>query len=178
MGSRVVDPERDRVPMIEGLPVLDHVESAGAPTMGTSGKPVGAAAVVSTGGSMGLLRLPFDARSRSRLRARLEDGTEVALVLPRGTVLRDGAVVSGAGLRVRVLAAEEDVLEVRARMPIALARAAYHLGNRHVPVQVGADRLLLGYDAVLADMLVGLGATLIRTWSPFEPEGGAYGHGH
>ncbi len=178
MGSRVVDPERDRVPMIEGLPVLDHVESAGAPTMGTSGKPVGAAAVVSTGGSMGLLRLPFDARSRSRLRARLEDGTEVALVLPRGTVLRDGAVVSGAGLRVRVLAAEEDVLEVRARTPIALARAAYHLGNRHVPVQVGADRLLLGYDAVLADMLVGLGATLIRTWSPFEPEGGAYGHGH
>ena len=178
MGSRVVDPERDRVPMIEGLPVLDHVESAGAPTMGTSGKPVGAAAVVSTGGSMGLLRLPFDARSRSRLRARLEDGTEVALVLPRGTVLRDGAVVSGAGLRVRVLAAEEDVLEVRARTPIALARAAYHLGNRHVPVQVGEDRLLLGYDAVLADMLVGLGATLIRTWSPFEPEGGAYGHGH
>ena len=68
MGSRVVDPERDRVPMIEGLPVLDHVESAGAPTMGTSGKPVGAAAVVSTGGSMGLLRLPFDARSRRRLR--------------------------------------------------------------------------------------------------------------
>ncbi len=178
MGSRVVDPERDRVPMIEGLPVLDHVESAGAPTMGTSGTPVGAAAVVSTGGSMGLLRLPFDARSRSRLRARLEDGTEVALVLPRGTVLRDGAVVSGAGLRVRVLAAEEDVLEVRARTPIALARAAYHLGNRHVPVQVGEDRLLLGYDAVLADMLVGLGATLIRTWSPFEPEGGAYGHGH
>jgi urease accessory protein len=162
MGSRVIDPERDRVPAIEGLPVLDRVEtSACAPDA-----PVG------------VLRLPFDARSRSRLRARLEDGTEVALVLPRGTVLRDGAIVSGAGLRVRVLAADEDVLEVRADSPIALARVAYHLGNRHVPVEVGADRLLLGYDSVLADMLIGLGARLSRTWSPFEPEGGAYGHGH
>ena len=163
MGGRGVDPERDRVPMIEGLPVLDRLETAGA----------GVAAQ-----AMGALRLPFDARSRSRLRAQLEDGTEVALVLPRGTVLRDGAVISGAGLRVRVLAADEDVLEVRASSPIALARAAYHLGNRHVPVQVCEDRLLLGYDPVLADMLVGLGARLSRTWSPFEPEGGAYGHGH
>ena len=163
MGSRVVDPERDRVAMIEGLPVLDRLEAAATDVAGES---------------TGALRLPFDARSRSRLRARLEDGTEVALVLPRGTVLRDGAVISGAGLRVRVLAADEDVLEVRAGSPIALARVAYHLGNRHVPVQVCEDRLLLGYDPVLADMLVGLGARLSRTWSPFEPEGGAYGHGH
>jgi hypothetical protein len=102
MGSRVVDPERDRVPMIEGLPVLDRLEAAAT---GVAGE------------SMGALRLPFDARSRSRLRARLEDGTEVALVLPRGTVLRDGAVISGAGLRVRVLrcASVAHLVAVRAR---------------------------------------------------------------
>ncbi len=159
MGSRVIDPARDAVPVIEGLPVLDQVLSSATPTTHR-------------------LRLPFDARSRSRLRARLEDGPEVALVLPRGTVLRGGAVVAGSGWVVGIEAADEDVLEVRATSALALARAAYHLGNRHVPVQVCEDRLVLGYDAVLADMLVGLGASLLRTWAPFEPEGGAYGHGH
>jgi len=125
------------------------------------------------------LRLPFELRARSRLRARLSSGEEVALLLPRGTVLRDGAVVAGSGLVVRVRAAEEDVIEVRAPDPQALARAAYHLGNRHVPVQVGPGTLLLGYDPVLVDMLVRLGVSARRTWAPFEPEAGAYGgHGH
>ena len=159
MGMRIVDPDRERPPEIAGLPLLDRVE-------GTSGECAAA------------LRLPFDARSRSRLRARLDDGREVAVVLPRGTVLRHGTVIAGGELRVRVEAADEDVLEVRAGSELGLLRAAYHLGNRHVPVQVLADRLVLGYDPVLADMLAGLGATLRRTWAPFEPEGGAYGHGH
>jgi len=70
------------------------------------------------------------------------------------------------------------VVEVRAADPASLVRAAYHLGNRHVPVQVCADHLLFGYDAVLVDMLVRMGASTRRTWSPFEPEAGAYGHGH
>jgi urease accessory protein len=159
MGMRIVDPDRERPPEIAGLPLLDRVEA-------TPGECAAA------------LRLPFDARSRSRLRARLDDGREVAVVLPRGTVLRHGTVIAGGELRVRVEAADEDVLEVRAGSGLDLLRAAYHLGNRHVPVQVLADRLVLGYDPVLADMLVGLGATLRRTWAPFEPEGGAYGHGH
>ncbi len=188
MGARVIDPDRDRPPVIEGLPVLDRLEPAaalpGAAGLGVAGLGVaGLGAGAKPPGAQGRpvdaeLRLPFDARSRSRLRARLDTGVEVALVLPRGTVLRDGAVVTGSGLRVRVLAADEDVLEVRASSAIELARAAYHLGNRHVPVQVCADRLVLGYDAVLADMLVGLGTRLTRTWLPFEPEGGAYGAVH
>jgi urease accessory protein len=159
MGSRIERPVE--VPVLPaGLPLLERLEPAGAP-------------------ADRVLRLPFDARSRSRLRARLEDGTEVGLVLPRGSVLRHGAVVSGAGLRVRIEAAQEDVLEVRCPSPLALLRAAYHLGNRHVPVQVEPERLLLGYDAVLSDMLVGLGASVRRTWAPFEPEAGAYGgHAH
>ena len=71
------------------------------------------------------------------------------------------------------------LLEVRCETPLALARAAYHLGNRHVAVQIDGDRLLLGYDPVLADMLVGMGAPIRRLWSPFEPEAGAYGgHAH
>ena len=168
MGSRIIDPDTERPPAIDGLPVLDRVDDPGG--TGGPGGPGGTADRV--------LRLPFDARARSRLRARLVDGLEVALVLPRGTVLRHGAVVTGSGLRVRIEAADEDVLEVRAASAQALARAAYHLGNRHVPVQVVDDRLVLGYDSVLADMLVGLGARIIRTWAPFEPEAGAYGHGH
>ena len=159
MGSRIIDPDTERPPSTDGLPVLDRVGDPGEP-------------------ADRVLRLPFDARARSRLRARLVDGPEVALVLPRGTVLRHGAVVTGSGLRVRIEAADEDVIEVRAASAQALARAAYHLGNRHVPVQVVDDRLVLGYDSVLADMLVGLGARITRTWAPFEPEAGAYGHGH
>lgn len=124
------------------------------------------------------LELPFDLRSRSRLRARLSTGEEVALVLPRGTVLRDGALLAGDGLRVRVRAAPEDLLEVRAPAGGSLARLAYHLGNRHVPVEVGADRLWLGHDHVLAEMLAGLQAGLTRVRRPFEPEHGAYGGGH
>ncbi len=124
------------------------------------------------------LCLPFGARSRSRLRATLSDGREVALLLPRGSVLRGGALIAGVDLVVRVVAADEDLVEVRADSATALARAAYHLGNRHVPVEVGDGVLKLEYDSVLVDMLVGLGVRIRRTWSPFEPEHGAYGGGH
>ena len=60
----------------------------------------------------------------------------------------------------------------------ALARAAYHLGNRHVPLQIAGDRLVIGYDPVLVDMLIGLGVRTQRTWAPFEPEAGAYAAHH
>lgn len=125
------------------------------------------------------LVLPFGERSKSRLRAVLDTGEEAALFLPRGTVLRGGdLLVAEDGTFVEVLAAPESVLEVRAADPHALMRAAYHLGNRHTPVEVGRDYLRLEYDAVLADMLGRLGVTVARAELPFEPEAGAYGGGH
>ena len=150
---------------------LVRVVEPGGPAAGDASAPAGAQALPT-------LELAFDLRSRSRLRARLSTGEEVALVLPRGTVLRDGALLAGDGLRVRVCAAPEDLLEVRAPAGGSLARLAYHLGNRHVPVEVGVDRLWLGYDHVLAEMLAGLQAGLARVRRPFEPEHGAYGGGH
>jgi len=162
---RIVDPDAERPPEVAGLPVLDRVLTAQE-------------AVQAHGGVDAELALPFDARSRSRLRARLADGRDVALVLPRGTVLRGGALIEGSGMRVRVTAADEDVLEVRAPDATTLARAAYHLGNRHVPLEVSAERLVLGYDPVLVDMLVGLGVRVQRCWAPFEPEAGAYASHH
>jgi urease accessory protein len=125
------------------------------------------------------LTLDFDARRKSRLAATLDSGEEVALVLPRGTVLCDGDVlVAQDGGLVRVVAAAETVLMVTARDRLTLTRAAYHLGNRHTPVEVGADYLKLEYDPVLADMLKRIGALVEQVTLPFQPESGAYGGGH
>lgn len=125
------------------------------------------------------LVLPFAERSKSRLRAVLDNGDEAALFLARGTVLRGGdLLVAEDGSFVEVQAAAEAVLEVRAEDPHALMRAAYHLGNRHTPVEIGRDYLRLEYDAVLADMLQRLGVRAERAELPFEPEAGAYGGGH
>lgn len=125
------------------------------------------------------LTLPYDARCKSRLAATLDNGEEVALVLPRGTVLADGDVlVADDGALVRIVAAAEAVLLVRAADTLTLTRAAYHLGNRHTPVEVGADYLKLEADPVLEDMLRRLGATVERATLPFQPEAGAYGGGH
>lgn len=125
------------------------------------------------------LVLPFGDRSKSRLRAALDNGSEAALFLPRGTVLRGGdLLVAEDGTFVEVQAAAESVLQVTAADPLALMRAAYHLGNRHTPVEVGRDYLRLEYDPVLADMLTRLGVRIERAELPFEPEAGAYGGGH
>jgi len=125
------------------------------------------------------LTLAFDARCKSRLAATLDSGEDVALLLPRGTVLRDGDVlVADDGGLVRVVAAPESVLYVRAPDVLTLTRAAYHLGNRHTPVEVGVDYLKLEYDPVLADMLKRLGALVDQVEMPFQPETGAYGGGH
>ncbi|VVD69464.1 urease accessory protein UreE [Pandoraea communis] len=125
------------------------------------------------------LVLPFDARSKSRLRATLETGEDVALFLPRGTVLRGGDVlVADDGGLIRVEAAAETVLLVTAATALALARAAYHLGNRHTPVEVGDGYLKLEFDPVLRDMLLRLDVDVAEALMPFEPEAGAYGGGH
>jgi urease accessory protein len=125
------------------------------------------------------LVLPFEVRQKSRLRTAVEGGEEIALFLPRGTVLRDGdCLQADDGRVVRVRAAEENLLEARCADPDSLARAAYHLGNRHTPVQVGEGWLRLAADDVLAGMLRGLGATVTPLRAPFEPEAGAYAAGH
>ncbi|MFL9914553.1 urease accessory protein UreE [Paraburkholderia fungorum] len=125
------------------------------------------------------LTLAFDDRRKSRLAATLDNGEDVALLLPRGTVLRDGDVlVADDGGLVRVVAAPETVLYVRAKDALTLTRAAYHLGNRHTPVEVGADYLKLEYDPVLGDMLKRIGASVDQVSMPFQPESGAYGGGH
>jgi len=125
------------------------------------------------------LTLAFDERRKSRLAATLDNGEDVALLLPRGTVLRDGDVlVADDGGLVCIVAKPQAVLLVRANDALTLTRSAYHLGNRHTPVEVGADYLKLEYDPVLADMLERIGATLEQASLPFQPEAGAYGGGH
>jgi urease accessory protein len=125
------------------------------------------------------LTLAYDARCKSRLAATLDNGEEAAVVLPRGTILHDGDVlVAQDGGLVRVVAAAEAVLLVTAHDRLTLTRAAYHLGNRHTPVEIGSDCLKLEADPVLEDMLRRLGAKVERAELPFQPEAGAYGGGH
>lgn len=125
------------------------------------------------------LVLPFDLRRKSRLRTALTDGTEVALFLPRGSVLRDGDLLEAEdGTLIRVQSAPENILLVTAATPYALTRAAYHLGNRHTPVELGENFLKLEVDPVLREMLLQLGVTVREETSPFQPEGGAYRGGH
>jgi urease accessory protein len=127
----------------------------------------------------GQLRLPFELRQKSRLRTKLLSGEEVALMLPRGEILRGGDLVAASdGRAIEVLAEPEKLLHIESA---ELARVAYHLGNRHVPVQVGAGFLRIAADHVLAEMVKQLGARVSSIEAPFEPEGGAYtsgGHGH
>lgn len=127
----------------------------------------------------GSLKLTFDSRQRTRLRTQLASGEEVALALPRGEILRGGdLVVASDGRVIEVIAESEKVLHVTCASPEALTRAAYHLGNRHVPVEVGAGYLRIAADHVLEQMLRGLGATIAAMDAAFEPEAGAYGGGH
>jgi urease accessory protein len=126
------------------------------------------------------LVLTCDQRRRSRLRTRLLDGTEVALRLPRGTVLRHGDHLrTTSGLVVRVVAAAEPVSTVSSPDARTLARACYHLGNRHVAVEVGDGWARYRHDHVLDHMVASLGLAVCVEEAPFEPEAGAYGgHGH
>lgn len=133
------------------------------------------------------LELSFELRCKSRLLTHLEGGEEVGLFLERGTVLRAGDRLLGEdGRVVEVAAAAEAVTEARADNPVLLAKAAYHLGNRHVPVEVGPGCLRFGRDHVLGEMVRGLGLAVTELEATFEPESGAYGghgghahpHGH
>lgn len=125
---------------------------------------------------MDRLVLTFDERQKSRLRARSEGGEEVALLLERGKVRRGGERVTATDGKVyEIVAMREKLLHIESD---ALVRVAYHLGNRHIPVQVGAGFLRIAEDHVLEQMVKGLGAKVTHVEAPFEPETGAYGGGH
>ena len=125
------------------------------------------------------LTLPFEQRQKSRLRIRLDNGQDAGLFLPRGTVLRHGdRLRATSGLVVEVRAAPEAVSTARADDALLLARAAYHLGNRHVALHLGPGWLRYPHDHVLDNMARELGLTVNREQAPFEPEAGAYGGGH
>jgi urease accessory protein len=122
------------------------------------------------------LTLPFELRQKSRLRAKTDSGEEIALILPRGRVLRGGDRVTATdGREVEIVAAPEKLLHIEST---DLARVAYHLGNRHVPLQVGEGFLRIAEDHVLEEMARKLGARVSHVEAPFEPEAGAYGHQH
>jgi urease accessory protein len=133
------------------------------------------------------LRLPLsaDQRTSSRGHRRSACGRDLVLQLPRGVALEPGEVLLShdAIVAVRVEAAPEALLRVRSVDPLALLQAAYHLGNRHVAMELHADQLLLLQDSVLEDLLRQRGLSVERLQAPFQPEAGAYagasaGHGH
>ena len=125
------------------------------------------------------LTLPFELRQKSRLKATLDNGTEVGLMLQRGGLLRGGDLLRAEdGTVIKVVSAAESVSKVTHPDPLMLMRASYHLGNRHVPLQIAKDYLCYTHDHVLDEMVMGLGLQVVCVIAPFEPEGGAYGGGH
>lgn len=123
--------------------------------------------------------LDFENRHRRRIRMRGEGGLEFLLDLPETTALRNGdGLLLEDGRIVEVKAADEPLSEVAVHDPSELARLAWHLGNRHLPVQFSGDRLLVARDHVIDEMLQSLGAQVKHVDAPFDPEGGAYTTGH
>ena len=128
------------------------------------------------------IELDWDVRQKSRFAATDSLGRDLAIFLPRGQAVRGGDVlVAEDGSLIRVIAAPQKVLRITAcaqhGSPFDLMRAAYHLGNRHVPIEQQPDHLKIEPDHVLADMLRSMHMTVVEADLPFEPEGGAYG-GH
>ena len=130
------------------------------------------------------VELDWDVRQKSRFDATDSAGRSLGIFLPRGTVVRGGDVlVAEDGSLVRVTAAPQSVLKIthcpEHGTPYDLIRAAYHLGNRHVPIELKPDHLKIEPDHVLADMLRAMHMTVLTVHEAFEPEGGAYGsHSH
>lgn len=132
------------------------------------------------------LELDWDVRQKSRFEATDSQGRQLGIFLPRGTVVRGGDVlVAEDGSLIRVVAAPQPVLVITActehGSPFDLTRAAYHLGNRHVPIELKPDHLKIEPDHVLADLLRAMHLTVREATVAFEPESGAYsnaGHAH
>ncbi len=126
--------------------------------------------------------LDHEERRRRRGVVRTVKGLEFLVDLADAPALSGGdAYVLEDGRMIEIVAAPEELLEVRAQDPLHLTRLAYHLGNRHLECQITARAIRIRRDHVIAEMLAGLGAKVIEIEAPFHPEGGAYhqgGHGH
>lgn len=126
-----------------------------------------------------ILALTAEERTRTRHRFDTLEGESIVLCLPRGSVLQDRDVLrSPTGEILQILAKPEPVLTVTADNALTLLRAAYHLGNRHVPLEVASTYLRLSPDSVLQAMLEQLGVAVTAEIAPFNPETGAYRHHH
>ncbi len=130
------------------------------------------------------VELDWDVRQKSRFDVADSTGRNLGVFLTRGTLVRGGDVlVAEDGSLIRVVAAAQEVLRITAcaqhGSAFDLTRAAYHLGNRHVPIELQPDHLKIEPDHVLADMLRAMHMTVLTVHETFEPEGGAYSsHGH
>jgi urease accessory protein len=122
--------------------------------------------------------IDFDRRHRRRILLRTEKGREVLLDLPHAVRLRDGDGLPVIGGVVRVRAMPEPLLEIHAHSEGDMVRIAWHLGNRHLPVQVQDGRIRIRADHVIKEMVEGLGGHLEEIVAPFDPEAGAYAGGH
>jgi len=124
------------------------------------------------------LTIPFDLRQKSRFSATTDKGKEVGLFYPRGQILRSGIVLTGADdYKILIKAADEQVSVMRNKDALKFAKACYHLGNRHISLQILNAELRYLRDHVLDHMLEGLGLLVEHENLPFEPEAGAY-HTH
>ena len=126
------------------------------------------------------IELTFDQREKSRLRVTSQCGVEIGVSLRPGTIMKHGDVLTlSDGRAAKIVAAMENVMEVTVNASVQkLTAIAYHIGNRHVPMEVGEGVLRLLPDHVLRAMIEGLGGTVVETTARFTPESGAYGHSH
>jgi urease accessory protein len=121
--------------------------------------------------------LGFDIRQKSRFKTVLTDGQDVGVILPRGQILRGGDYLASVDNEiVQVLAEKEEVSVVYSDDQLLLSKICYHLGNRHVPLQIEAQRISYGHDSVLDNMVKQFGLEVCLEDAVFEPEIGAYGH--
>jgi urease accessory protein len=126
------------------------------------------------------LALTAEERRRSHQRLELSNGTIIHLQLPRGTVLHSGDLLQGntPDIIVKIIPKAEEVVTVKSNNYLDLIKAAYHLGNRHIPLEITRDYLRFSADTVLADMVKRMGLQVIIEIQNFEPESGAYKHEH
>lgn len=122
--------------------------------------------------------LVYDDRHRRRIAMTADGGTEFLLDLAHATELRDGdALMLESGEHIQVIAAPEALMRATCDDALHLVRTAWHVGNRHVPAEITIDGITLRWDHVIAEMLEKLGCKVEKINAPFNPEGGAYGHG-
>ena len=127
----------------------------------------------------GSLTLDFDQRHRRRFRLAADQGDDILLDFPEAVAMADGdGLQLEDGRWLKVLAAAEDIVEIRHKDALQLMRIAWHLGNRHLPTEIRGDVLRIRPDHVIEDMLRGFGAEISKVHVAFQPEGGAYGHSH